>query len=95
MNRRLVANITGWLGLLCSLTYWAWLAILPHLPLHQRTQWMRFDLGVSNLWPALWLAGFFLALLSALVGSKRWIFAAIVPVVSCAAAVMVLSKVHP
>jgi hypothetical protein len=95
MNRRLIANITGWLGILCSLAYWAWVAVFPHLSAQQRTSWMRLDLGVSNVWPALWLAGFFLAIVSALIGSRRWIFAAIVPVLSCAAAVMFLSKVHP
>jgi len=95
MTRRLMANLTGWLGIICSLAFWVWLCIVTHLPFHQRSAWMRFDLGVSSVWPALWLAGFFLAFLSAMIGSRRWLFAAIVPVLSCGAAVILLSKVHP
>ncbi len=94
MSRRLIANLIGWLGIICSLAFWVWVWILPHLSLHQREVWMRFDLGVSNVWPALWLAGFLLPFASAIIGSRRWIFAAIVPVVSCAAAVICLSRIH-
>jgi hypothetical protein len=56
---------------------------------------MRLDLGVSNLWPALWLAGFLLPFVAAAIGSKRWILAAVVPAISCAAAVNNLSSIHP
>lgn len=94
MSRRLIANIIGWLGILCSLAFWGWILIFSHLPVHQRGAWMRFDLGVSNVWPALWVAGFLLPMLAAVIGSKRWIFAAAVPVISCAAAVMILSRIH-
>jgi hypothetical protein len=95
MNRKLIANLIGWLGIICSLAFWVWFLILPHLSFHQRGVWMRLDLGVSDVWPALWMAGFFLPIISAIIGSRRWIFAVVVPVLSCAAAVVVLSKVHP
>jgi hypothetical protein len=95
MNRRLIANIIGWLGILCSLAFWVWIPIFAHLPMHQRGAWMRLGLGVSNVWPALWLAGFLLPLVAAAIGSRRWIFAAALPVISCAAAVLVLSRIHP
>ena len=95
MSRRLIANTIGWLGIVCSLAFWGWIAIFAHLPMHQRGAWMRFDLGVSNVWPALWIAGFLLPLVAAAIGSRRWIFAAALPIVSCTAAVMVLSRIHP
>jgi len=95
MNRRLIANITGWVAIFCSVAFWAWMEIFPHLSPRQRGVWMRLDPGVSNVWPALWLAGLFLVVLSAMVGSRRWFFAAIVPVLSCAAAVIVITKAHP
>lgn len=95
MNRRSIANIFGWLGIVCSLAYWGWAWIFVHLPFHQRGAWMRFDLGVSNLWPALWLAGFLLSFVAAAIGSKRWILAAAVPAISCAVAVIHLSSIHP
>jgi hypothetical protein len=95
MIRRIIANGIGWLGIACSLAFWVWMGIFPHLPFRQRSAWMRLDPGVSVVWPALWLAGFFLPIVAAFIGSKRWIFAVILPVVSCAAAVMVLSRIHP
>ncbi len=94
MTRRLIANFIGWLAIICSLAFWVWDLILPHLSFHQREAWMRYDLGVSSLWPALWLAGFLLAVVAALIGSRRWIFAAAVAVVSCLAAVIHLASAH-
>jgi energy-converting hydrogenase Eha subunit A len=94
MNRRLIANIIGWLAIACSTAFWVWEFILPHLPFQQREVGMRYDLGVSTLWPALWLAGFLLAFVAAVIGSKRWIFAAIVPIVSCLAAIIHLTGAH-
>lgn len=56
---------------------------------------MNLELGVSNVWPVLWLAGLLLLLIAALIGSKKWVFAAFVPVVSCAAAMLFFSKFQP
>ncbi|MGB7264450.1 MAG: hypothetical protein WBC92_02995 [Terracidiphilus sp.] len=94
MNRRLIANLIGWLGIACSLAFWVWDAICVNLPFHLRGTWMRLDLGVSNVWPALWLAGLLLFLVAAVLGSKRWVFATIVPIASCAAAIIYSSRAH-
>jgi hypothetical protein len=94
MTRKSIANLVGCLGIACSLAFWIWDAILLHLSFHQREVWMRLDLGTSNLWPALWLAGFLLALVATAIGSRRWILAAVLPVLSCAAAVILLSRIH-
>jgi len=95
MNRKLIANIIGWAGIACSLAFWAWLGVFAKLSFHQRGDWMNLELGVSNVWPVLWLAGLLLLLIAALIGSKKWVFAAFVPVVSCAAAMLFFSKFQP
>jgi hypothetical protein len=88
MNRRTTAIIIGCLGIACSLSFWAWVAIFAMLPFRQRGAWLSFGLGVSPLWPALWVLGLLLPLVAALISSKRWILAAVVPIISCAAAVL-------
>jgi len=95
MNRKLVANAIGCFGIACSLAYWVWLCIFAALPLNRREYWMKLDLGVSYIWPALWAAGLLLPLIAAAIGARRWVLAAIVPIVSCAAAIILLSHVHP
>lgn len=95
MTRKIVANGLGSLGIVCSLAFWMWYFVFANLSFHQREAWMRHDLGVSNLWPALWVAGLLLPIVAAVVGSRRWFFAAILPVVSCAAAIVFVSRVHP
>ncbi len=87
MTRRRIANGISWLGIACSLAFWAWIGIFPHLPFHQRGAWMRLSLGVSDVWPGFWLMGIVLPLAATVLGSWRWMFAALVPIVSCAAAI--------
>lgn len=94
MNRRLISNALGWLGLACSLAFWVWIGIFARLSFAQHGNWQRFEFGVSNLWPALWLAGLLLLLVAAVLGSKKWVLAAFVPVISCAAAIIYYSKFH-
>jgi hypothetical protein len=93
MNHKRIANGIGWLGVACSLAFWVWVPIYAVLPFHQRGDWMKLGLGESNIWPALWLTGFLLSFVAAIVGSRKWAFAAFVPVISCAAAIAFLSMV--
>ncbi len=94
MTRKLIANGLGWLGIACSLAFWVWICVFAKLPFHQRGAWMRLDLGVSNVWPTLWIVAVLLSFFAAVLGSRRWFFAAILPIISCAAAVILLSRAH-
>jgi hypothetical protein len=94
MNRKTIAIIVGCLGIVCSLSFWAWAVIYAMLSFHQRGALLSLSLGKSNLWPVLWALGFLLPLVAAFLWSKRWIYAAILPIVSCAAAVLLAARIQ-
>jgi len=71
-----VANGVGVASLACSLSFWLLLPLsyIPGFPKY-------IDLPL-NYWAAIWLLGIILALTAAALGSRRWAFAAFVPVVT-------------
>lgn len=85
MNRRLISNSIGCLSIACSLGLWVLVCIgrvIGHFPLLP-------DLPFNG-WVLIWAAGLLLALAAAALGSRRWAFAAILPVISFIAAFVIV-----
>jgi hypothetical protein len=96
MNRRTIANGIGCLSLACSLAFWAWAGLFLFTPLNRSDAWLKVGVGAGAqyLWLTLWISGLLLALISAALGSRAWILAAILALASCAAAVLAISSIH-
>ena len=87
MNRYSSAKIIGFVAILCSLTFWVEVAvttIIGHTPF-----WL--DVGFKG-WFVGWALGVLLALLAAWLGSRRWAFVILLPVISFFVAVTNISK---
>jgi hypothetical protein len=73
MNSKSSANAFGYASLLCSLSFWILLAlrlIVPGFP--------KIDLSFIY-WLVIWTVGLVLAFVAAAHGSKRWAWAALLP----------------
>ena len=84
MIRKLISNSIGCLSIACSLGFWILVGVgrmIGHFP-------VLFDLPF-NEWVLIWAAGLLLALAAAALGSRRWAFAAILPVISFIAAFVI------
>jgi len=77
MNRRkATATIFGTASLVCSLSFW------PVLVLSYILGFPKYlDLPL-NSWAAIWALAVILALVAAALGSRRWMIAALIPVVT-------------
>ena len=76
----------GCLSIACSLGLWVLVCIgrvIGHFPMHP-------DLSFNG-WMLIWAAGLLLALVAAILGSRRWAFAAILPIVSFFAAIVIVN----
>lgn len=77
ISRRAIGNTIGILSLTCSLAFWVLFfvgRIIGHYP-------AGLDMPF-NCWALAWALGFLFALTAALLGSRWWAFASILPVVS-------------
>jgi len=92
----MIAIGIGRLSIACSLAFWAWAGLFLFTPLNRSDAWLHFGLGAGKqyFWLALWAFGFLLALVATALGSRRWVFAAILALVSFAGSVLLLSTVH-
>jgi len=96
MNRRTISNGIGCLSVACSLAFWAWAVLFLFTPLHRSDAWLNLGTGAGAqyLWLTLWISGLLLALTSAALGSRVWIWAAILALASFAAAALIISSIH-
>jgi hypothetical protein len=94
MNQRAIANGIGCLSVACSLTFWAWAGLFLFTPLNRSDAWLNLGVGAGAkyLWPTLWISGLSLALISAALGAREWILAAILALASFAAAALMISS---
>jgi hypothetical protein len=96
MNLRTIVNGIGCLSVACSLAFWAWLGLFLFTPLNRSDAWLNVGAGAGaqSLWLTLWISGLLLALISAALGAREWILAAILALASFAAAAVTISSIH-
>src|SRR5271155_1865930 len=96
MSRRTIANGIGCLSVGCSLAFWVWAGLFLFTPLNRSEAWLNLGAGAGApyLWLTLWISGLLLALISAALGSRVWIMAAILALASFAAAVLTISSIQ-
>jgi hypothetical protein len=96
MSRRTIANGIGCLSVGCSLAFWAWAGLFLFTPLNRSEAWLNVGAGARApyLWLTLWISGLLLALISATLGSRIWIMAAVLAFVSFAAAAILISSIQ-
>ncbi len=85
-SRRTISKLIGCLSLVCSLGFWVLVCVgqvMGHFPVLP-------DLPFSG-WVLIWTAGLLLALIAAALGSRRWAFAALLPVISLFAAIVIVN----
>jgi len=86
-----IGNLVGVLSLLGSVSFWILLGMSTFLNLH------KVDLAVTQ-WAAIWISAIALALFAARIGSKRWAYAALLPVINFLFAILVINLMewhHP
>ena len=77
MSRGILGNLIGCLSISCSLLFWVLLVcerFIGHFPLLP-------DLNFNG-WVVIWAFGLLFALVATALGSKRWLFAAMLPVIT-------------
>jgi hypothetical protein len=75
--RTAIANVIGCIGIACSFAFWIEACVskvVGHTPV-----WL--DMGLDG-WVWGWALGIVLALTAAVLGPRRWAFAALLPIVS-------------
>jgi len=81
-------NMIGIGSLICSLAFWAFVAIgqlMGHFP-------AGFDMPFKG-WLLVWAMGVLLAIIAAVLGSRWWAVAVILPIASCIVAIHVVRSV--
>jgi|ERR1022692_805905 hypothetical protein len=94
MNRLISANSMGCLSVACSLAFWVWLGLSFLMPSSLRLVWFELVAGKGALvlWLVLWIAGLLMGLTATVLGSRRWIGAVILALVSDAVVVHIVSR---
>lgn len=92
-NRKAMANALGWLSIILSLTFWLLLCFGGAKDHFAREHFMQGMKALFHVWEPAWLLGLLLAITAAIVGSRRWAFATLLPAVSFLASVVVLASV--
>jgi len=75
-GRKTIATIFGTASLVCSLSFW------PVLVLSYITRFPKYLDLPFNSWAAIWALAVILALVAAALGSRRWVIAALIPLVT-------------
>jgi hypothetical protein len=96
MIQRKIANALGYASIFCSLAFWIWIALFLFTPLNRSDAWLELGAGSDAfvLWTTMWIAGLLLALIAAVVGSRRWAFVSVLPLLSFALAALVASTIE-
>jgi hypothetical protein len=93
INRRTIANTVGCLSLILSLAFWLLLCLGSAKSHFARERFMQGLMPLFHVWEPVWALGPVLALAATVAGSKRWMFATLLPVVSFAISAVILASV--
>ena len=88
MTRKFLANSLGWMSILGSLT------VAIEFALNAMPGFSRFDLSLNAL-GFIWLVAFLFSIAAAVLGSRSWAFAALLPVLMIILAVVVVYLNEP
>lgn len=96
MNRKAISNGAGCLSIACSLAFWTWAALFLFTPLNRSQAWLSLGTATGSpyVWLSLWIVGLVLAVLAAVLGSRKWIAAAVLALASFAAAAWLVSTMQ-
>lgn len=96
MNRKRVSTGLGYGSVACSLAFWVWAGLFLFTPLNRSEGWLRMGAGAGApyLWFTLWILGLLMGLIAAALGSRGWILAAILAIVSFAVIYFAMSSVQ-
>jgi hypothetical protein len=79
-----IGNLVGSLSVLGSISFWILFVLRTFLGLH------KIDPTIGQF-AAIWIGAVVLALLASLIGSKRWAYAALLPLVNFLFAILVIN----
>jgi len=81
-----LANTFGYVSVLCSVSFWVLLVLdrIPGFPMK------GIDLS-ANYWAAIWGVAVLLALVAAAIGSRRWAWAALIPIANIALLIVLVN----
>jgi hypothetical protein len=94
MKQPTAAKRVGLLSIACSLTFWLCACIFLFTPIAHRADWELQVMVAFQFWIAVWILGFLLGLVAAALGSRYWLFAALLAPVSCGAAAWLASGIQ-
>jgi hypothetical protein len=92
-NRKALANALGWLSMTLSLAFWLLLCFGGAKGHFAREHFMQGMKMLFYVWEPIWVLGFLLAMTAAIIGSRRWAFATLLPAASFLVSVVVLASV--
>jgi hypothetical protein len=94
MKHPTAARRVGLTSIACSLAFWLCASIFLFTPFGHKADWEVQVMVAFQVWIALWILGFLLGLVSSALGSRYWLFAALLAPVSCGAAAWLISGIQ-
>jgi len=94
MKNNTSANRIGSVSVACSLAFWLWACFFLFTPYGRNAEWVLHVMVAFWLWIALWILGFLLGLVAAAMGSRRWLAASLLALVSCGVAAWLVSGIE-
>jgi hypothetical protein len=88
-----MANAVGWLSIALSLAFWLLLCTGSAKGHFAKEHVLEGLKALFHVWTPIWVLGFLLALVAAGLGSRRWVLAALLPVVSFLVSMIILASV--
>ncbi|MGA7343821.1 MAG: hypothetical protein WBE72_05105 [Terracidiphilus sp.] len=92
-NRRKIANWIGSLSLALSLAFWLLLLLGSARSLSDREFFMQGLDALFYVWLPVWSFSALLAVASAILGSRRWLLAALAPLLSAWLSLILLAGI--
>jgi hypothetical protein len=93
IQRKTIANVIGCVSLVLSLGFWLLLCYGSAREHFAREHFMQGMKILFHVWEPVWVLGFVLSLAAAVVGSRRWLLATLLPIISFLVSVVVLASV--
>jgi len=94
MKHPTAAKRVGLTSIVCSLAFWLYASIFLFTPFGHKADWEAQVMVAFHVWIALWGLGFLLGLIAAALGSRAWLFAALLAPASCGAALWLASGIQ-